>query len=292
MGDDEEDAALRDGVRKAGCTLPHQTSEQAHCWAVPPASNFDLRVGPDYRRNKQKRPSQPSICRVVAVDLFSCPRKLHHIAPDLHLDDTLFPPGSHLFIINCMLPNYSPSMWQTVWDGPGWSLVMYMIMSQETLQEVRVATSGHLGLLRRFMDAELSENPNAIYDRMKMIGKISNVEEVEFYSTEKSVVSKYNAKPVLTRPQHQIFHGENYTEVDVDVHTFSFIGRKGFHGFNGRLPTMVLDVAFVLEAETNEELPEVVLGCMRAFKVDLRKAVPWSECPLLSDPAIECAQDS
>ena len=49
--------------------------------------------------------------------------------------------GSHLFVLNIMLPNYPASMFQTVFNGKGWSLVVYVQISEETMQEVQVWTA-------------------------------------------------------------------------------------------------------------------------------------------------------
>eukprot|EP01001_Neometanema_parovale_P010085 NODE_631_length_2234_cov_76.005211_g601_i0.p1 GENE.NODE_631_length_2234_cov_76.005211_g601_i0~~NODE_631_length_2234_cov_76.005211_g601_i0.p1 ORF type:complete len:643 (-),score=101.77 NODE_631_length_2234_cov_76.005211_g601_i0:304-2133(-) len=263
-------------MKMVGSTVTQLQGEPVpHQWGPLPGTGFEVRIGPDYRKNKKKAPSSPVICETIGVDLFSSPHKITHIFPRLQRPQKMKQEGGHSFIINVMLPSYAPSMWQKVWDGPGHSLVMYLWIPPELMTEVEAANSGHLGLLRRFIHANEEAQPNLIYDRMKMIGKIMNADEVELYSTERGLVSKYNAKPVLTRPQHQIYHGSNYTEVDVDVHTFGFIARKGLNGFLPRIAGMVLDVGFVIEGEDNNELPEVILGCFRANKLSLDEAVPW-----------------
>jgi hypothetical protein len=62
-----------------------------------------------------------------------------------------------------------------------------------------------------------------------------------------------------------------YFEVDVDVHEFGFFANRGFHGLVPRFKQMVLDVGFVIEATSDHELPERILGCVRLVKLDLTK---------------------
>eukprot|EP00993_Chasmostoma_nieuportense_P003282 NODE_400_length_2293_cov_88.446445_g371_i0.p1 GENE.NODE_400_length_2293_cov_88.446445_g371_i0~~NODE_400_length_2293_cov_88.446445_g371_i0.p1 ORF type:complete len:737 (-),score=153.65 NODE_400_length_2293_cov_88.446445_g371_i0:45-2255(-) len=255
----------------AGCSLRQQEPDAPtvpHRWDLTDVTAFEVRVGPDYRKNKLKAPSAPALCEVKAVDLYNTQQKLTEVYHKVEL-----PPGEgHWVIVNLMLPSYAPGMWQKVWDGPGYSLIVYMLVPAETVEQMKVATSGPLELLRRFLGGD---EMDLIYDRFKMIGKLINPEDVGLYSTERGLVTKYNAKPVLTRPQHQIYQGPNYTEIDVDVHIFGLIARKGLNGLLPRFHTMVLDIVFVIEAETNEELPECVLGGLRGTELRLHEAMHW-----------------
>ena len=76
-------------------------------------------------------------------------------------------------------------------------------------------------------------------DRLKLIARVVNVEqwakEGPLSGYEHSLLNNYNDKPILTRPQQQFFSGENYLEVDLDVHTYAWLARKAFANFIPRL---------------------------------------------------------
>ena len=121
-------------------------------------------------------------------------------------------------------------------------------------------------LLHEFLVASTDDSVAAakrIHDRMKLIVKFVNPAQIEMGSMTRSLVKQFNAKPVLTRPQHAFFTGTSsgptpasYFELDLDVHIFNTIARRGFHSMISSMPQIVLDIGFVLEGKSDEELPE------------------------------------
>lgn len=89
-------------------------------------------------------------------------------------------------------------------------------------------------------------------DRLKLIPRVVNPEEwakeAPLSTAEAKLLYNYNDKPLLTRPQHKFFHGPNYLEIDVDVHSYAYLARRAFGAFIPRLTSVVFENAFVIQA--------------------------------------------
>ena len=248
----------------------------AYRWFEADAKIFNLRCGPEYKRNKKKAPSDAAVMQLVDVKMYRNAVKMKHVCNELPLPDV----GSDEFhfVVNIQIPDYAPAMWGGPEDGEGWSVIMYFSMPASTHDEVlNNPQAGWAVLLKRLLEAPVDDESQteakAIHDRFKLIAKIMNVDDIDLDSFTRKLIDSHNAQPVLSRPQHTFFKGHNYFEVDVDVHLFPYIALKGLHSLLDRVKSMVIDVCICLEGHTDEELPERALGCVRISKMDLRCAL-------------------
>ena len=236
------------------------------CWTTTDASKFQVRVGPDYKKNKRKAPSGPALFQALEMDFFvGLQRKIDNIGQQIVLPAA--PGGRRIFIVNFQCPTYPPAnpLWgDSKHDGEGMSMVMYFAIPRE--DEVAAGSSA---MWREFLKSD-----SDLHDRFKLIVIIDNTDELRppiMSKGERSMLTSWNGTPLLTRPQHRLYFHKDYVELDIDIHTFSYIARRGFPLVLKKLEHMVLDIAFVIEGHPDNELPEQVMAGMRLCKLDLSK---------------------
>ncbi|ONL99012.1 DUF1336 domain containing protein expressed [Zea mays] len=248
---------------KVGQTVPCGGERPATgCWSRMDPSLFKLRSDTFLKYRQEKIyiftsifvffSSSGKACmsctnRTSGVDLFACPKKVHHIAQHLDLPQIkTHPKIPSLLIVNIQMPTYPAAMFLGDSDGEGLSLVLYFRVSE-------------------CYDKEVSEH---FKESMMIMAGLVNPDDLQLGSTERKLVQAYNEKPVLSRPQHSFYEGEDYLEVDLDIHRFSYIARKGLDSFRARLKNGILDLGLTIQAQKQSELPEQVLCCVRLNKID------------------------
>lgn len=254
------------------CESDNQIRENG-CWITIDASRFHVREGPNYRKTKKKASSKSSLLHLLAADIYQSKGKIDNIGSYMELSHLSDKPLD-LFIINCQVPGYSPSnpLWgEKINNGIGFNLVLYFSIPDQIRADLNRPlsdiTDPSVKLLKQFMYSSCS-----VRDRFKAIGIVVNPHDQKLGRTERHLLENYNGQPILTRPQHRFYEGENYFEVDIDAHEFNYIARKGLCEVSNHMINMIVDFGFVIQGEGDEELPERILGCIRLCKVNLRKA--------------------
>ena len=231
---------------------PQQLAQ--HRWLSIDAAQWLLRSG-TYLQNKRKAPSTTG-SQMLAVELFRSTTVVTNAAgrkgaPTSALRLRCAESLDTLFVVNLMLPHKSGSM----------HVVMYFGVHAPPPGAPAPAA---VALLRRFRE-ESDAWRNA---RFKMIAKIATGPFL--------VKMAVPAQPAITgKTVPQQFHvAADYVEVDMDITRSAAAGRV-LGVVRPHAKSLAVDVCFLLEGQTAEELPEMAIGCGRLSFLDLADtAVP------------------
>ncbi|KAF0689087.1 Aste57867_19359 [Aphanomyces stellatus] len=215
-------------------------------WAEPAATNFMVR-GASYLADKAKQPSERQILRLLGVELYQ--------ADDANRMGTIglkslgsggrtnIPEDAFYFVVNFLLP-------------PGYSLVLYFTPEEADFLHDRAAWAE---LCADFFDGE---DPSFRSKRLKLIPRVVEGNWV--------VREGVGSTPTIlgTKVTHRYFRGDHFCEVDFDIGS-STVASGLVRLLLGHAPDLVLDLGFVLEGATAEELPERLLGTARLRHLDV-----------------------
>jgi len=235
----------------------------------PCAKKFNVR-GKNYLQDRVKVLSGPQMLRYVASDLIRAENqpKLKQIG---EFENTLpaMHPEREFLVLNWQLPASPPFSYVCYFLFPNdeeWKAYLEGLENDEERERAEKA----MHLLRRFVDGGKKEDgtEDDIDDKwrnncFKMIPQIVEGPWYVRTVTPSNVPALVGNKLTTT-----YFRGKNYFELDIDI--TSSITANTIWSLVWRVTTsLVIDLAFVCQGNTPEELPEQIIGTVRLSRIAL-----------------------
>ncbi|XP_040986151.1 protein ENHANCED DISEASE RESISTANCE 2-like [Juglans microcarpa x Juglans regia] len=211
------------------------------CWKISDGNNFRVR-SMHFCYDKTKIPAGKHIMDLVAVDWFKDTKRMDHVARRQGCAaQVASEKGLFSMVINLQVP-----------ASTHYSMVFYFVMKD--------LVPG--SLLQRFVDGD-DEFRNS---RLKLIPSVPKGSWI--------VRQSVGSTPCLLGKavDCNYIRGPKYLEIDVDIGS-STVANGVLGLVIGVITTLVVDMAFLVQANTTEELPERLIGAVRVSHIKLSSAI-------------------
>jgi len=232
--------------------------EDAHvsCWSEVEANTFQLR-GLNYLEDKQKFPSKPSACKLYRNDILTGIKAAAHRESDIVRRLVQSDPEGFYFIVH----------WKCGYKGQEVSCVHTYVRTLAIGQDPNFES-----LLHDFLHKDDTFRNNTLKFIPRIVkGNATLCSLIEMLGGTRPVII---GKKLTTTYEHF----QNGIEVVVHV-TSSYIARKVQDLFISGARGFVVDLAFLLEGQKPEHLPERIMGAGRMTNVDIPRAVAFADDP-------------
>jgi len=260
-----------------------------HAWSRCDPTMFNVRYGPQYHKFRTKGPAKSeTLYDVFAVDLYCSDRKINRISRYMNIEEhrDFVHPLPKIFILNFMLPFTEPRLFSSDPNGP--TLYIHFVMRLSDWAE-KNPEHPSIQLARRFMSETGPEGK--MKERLKLICQMSNSDDLDLGKVEKGICQNYNGLPFLFRSYNAQYHkGQGWFEADFDGHKSGFATRLGRYSLLGWTEKIVANVAVLVESQTDEEMPERILGCATLHRLISRNATPFVKPSGIHSPETNTAK--
>ncbi|OMO93445.1 hypothetical protein COLO4_16876 [Corchorus olitorius] len=222
--------------------LRHDDRDNARdCWKISDGNNFRVR-SKHFCYDKTKIPAGKHLMDLVAVDWFKDTKRMDHVARRQGCAaQVASEKGLFSLVFNLQVPG-----------STHYSMVFYFV--------TRELVPG--SLLHRFVEGD-DEFRNS---RLKLIPSVPKGSWI--------VRQSVGSTPCLLGKavDCNYIRGPKYLEVDVDIGS-STVANGVLGLVIGVITTLVVDMAFLVQANTTDELPERLIGAVRVSHIELSSAI-------------------
>lgn len=236
-------------VKSGGAVPPLEADNCPNGWATPPGDKFMVR-GPEYLSNKVKIPAGQYLLKPIGFDWIKSSKKISDVwnHPNNRVRKVIeneFPTSDKPFVwaFNLQVPSKD-----------NFSAVAYFMIPKPVPE-------GSL------MDQFLKGDDAFRNSRLKLIANI-----VQGPWIVKKAVGEQAICVIGRALSCKYVVGENFLEVDMDIGS-SMVANAIVHLALGYITTLTVDLAFLIESQTEAELPEQLLGAFRFSELN-----PASAC--------------
>lgn len=211
------------------------------CWRISDGNNFRVR-SKHFCYDKTKIPAGKPLMDLVAVDWFKDTKRMDHVARRQGCAaQVASEKGLFSLVVNLQVPG-----------STHYSMVFYFVM--------KGLVPG--SLLQRFVDGD-DEFRNS---RMKLIPSVPKGSWI--------VRQSVGSTPCLLGKavDCNYIRGPKYLEIDVDIGS-STVANGVLGLVIGVITTLVVDMAFLVQSNTVDELPERLIGAIRVSHIELSSAI-------------------
>ncbi|KAL6349695.1 hypothetical protein AAG906_041102 [Vitis piasezkii] len=211
------------------------------CWTISDGNNFRVR-SKHFCNDKTKIPAGKHLMDLVAVDWFKDSKRIDHVARRQGCAaQVASEKGLFSIVINLQVPG-----------STHYSMIFYFVTKE-------LVTGS---LLQRFVDG-YDEFRNS---RLKLIPSVPKAP----WMVRRIVGSTPHFLGKVVDCNY--IRGPKYLEIDVDFGSSTVVdGALAF--VNGAIPNLVVDMAFLVQGNAEDELPERLIGAVRVSRVDFSSAI-------------------
>uniref|UniRef100_A0A0D9XK96 START domain-containing protein n=1 Tax=Leersia perrieri TaxID=77586 RepID=A0A0D9XK96_9ORYZ len=245
---DEEDSDQIDVSGFSGNLRRDDRDNTRDCWRMSDGNNFRVRSKTFIYDKSKVIPAGKPLMKLVAVDWFKDVKRMDHVARRKGCAvQVAAEKGLFALAVNLQVPGTT-----------NYSMVFYFVTKK------LIPNS----LLQRFVDGD-DEFRNSRFKLIPSVPKGSWIVRQSVGST-----------PCLLGKAVDITYirGPNYLEIDVDIGS-STVANGVLGLVCGVITTLVVDMAFLVQGNTYEELPERLIGAVRVSHIELKSAI----VPVLGD---------